>query len=560
MTVETSVKFCVTLRTKWDKKCYTFKENITHLQYNLVFGLQVIDAIGLDVDVTVYRVMEVFQQNAFGQLLDLNQILKGDNIEVRSFIVGSNTQCNSSVNRDIFRHQKLNRSIKRSPLKKDKSQENGLQYICNIQLFADRIHNRTNLEKTLVKARNMLYNITVENGTLVLKSFPYDSPIDCKDRVSYNTCKVSLPENKRRIPETNTPAEVNKMLFCALKKVDSYPDMIIEELCSKGFPYQLDANKTVLKLCESDWLMLNLKPNDNEILTLQMVHGIFSLILTLCSLVCLIITFFTYMCFKSMRTIPGKNNISLVFNLFWAQALTQFGIHQTKNPLVCTIVSIVTHYFWLASFCAMNICSFHMFRVFTSSLYSSLGRSKRTVVQYCFYIYTSPGIAISVYILIKLMVDGSQNLGYGGDVCFISDRISILIVLVTPAGLIILSNVILSGLAYWHIRSSPHVRCNAERRNDFKIYIRLLTVTGIAWPLIFLDILLPLSVFSFIALFANAMQGVFIFFAFICNKRVLHMYKLRSCKRCKHVSKSSQTYSARLKSIEQIPKKRNNQL
>ena len=50
-------------------------------------------------------------------------------------------------------------------------------------------------------------------------------------------------------------------------------------------------------------------------------------------------------------------------------------------------------------------------------------------------------------------------------------------------------------------------------------------VTGVAWPLMFIDAVLPLTVFSFIATFANALQGVFIFFAFICNKKVLGLYK-----------------------------------
>ena len=48
--------------------------------------------------------------------------------------------------------------------------------------------------------------------------------------------------------------------------------------------------------------------------------------------------------------------------------------------------------------------------------------------------------------------------------------------------------------------------------------------------MIFVDSILPLTAFSFIATFVNALQVVFIFCAFICNKKVLDLYKNLCCK------------------------------
>ena len=121
-------------------------------------------------------------------------------------------------------------------------------------------------------------------------------------------------------------------------------------------------------------------------------------------------------------------------------------------------------------------------------------------------------------------MDGFQHLGYGGAVCFLSKLVLIFAVLISPSVAIIIANFIFSVLAYRRIRCSPHVQSNFDG-NDFKIYVNLLTVTGVAWPLIFIDSVLPLTAFSFIATFANAPQCVSVLFAFICNKKVLGLYK-----------------------------------
>ena len=135
-----------------------------------------------------------------------------------------------------------------------------------------------------------------------------------------------------------------------------------------------------------------------------------------------------------------------------------------------------------------------------------------------------PVFIILIYIAVKVSVDGTQHLGYGGAVRFLAELVPIVAVLIVPAVAITIANFIFSVLAYMRIHCSSHVQSNLDR-NDFKIYVKLLTVTGVAWPLIFVDSVLPLTAFSFIATFANAFQGVFIFFAFICYKKVFGLYK-----------------------------------
>ena len=525
-------------------------DDTSNLRYEISFGLQIISA---DTNATMYLVMEAFRQQAVSKIVN-HQSLYFDIIDVSSFSIESIKQCNATI--DVVETGLVSRQNETQPfLTLDQSEisttnHNSFEYISRVSLYVEKTRNRTALELLLLQSRNTMYNLSVESGFVILKSFPYNSFSECiNQQQEKSLCYISVNNNDNQSQESAITVRVNKLLSCSLSQMENYTESIMAEICLKHIPFERVTNSSTLKLCNNDLPLLSMKPVATTMEPLQLANGIFSFICTVCSLVCLAFTFLTYMLFKSIRTIPGINNINLVFNLFWAQALTQFGVLQTSHPVACFALSIFTHYFWLGSFCSMNICSFHMFKVFTSPLYSQMGRSKAIILKYCLYIYLAPAITISIYILIKWLLDGSENLGYGGDVCFLSETVSIVIMFVIPASLIIILNAIFSGLAYWHIRSSPRVQSNKSRRNDFKIYVKLLTVTGIAWPLIFIDILLPLSPLSFVSTFANAFQGVFIFAAFICNKKVGSMYKMSCCKTQWIISKGSENQSTNLRTI-----------
>ena len=394
-------------------------------------------------------------------------------------------------------------------------------------------NNRSRLENDLMNFRNnWTYSILFETGVIKFRSHPYESTPECLDsntNQESNGCTIS-ESSQPVFAEITRLITVDKQLKCVLQKLPSNDNIIVEELCSKGMPFHFDKERACLVACKSDILQLSYSTVKStpalrrSVTTLSVAHAIFSLSCTCFSLLCLIITFVTYSLFKRIRTLPGLNNMNLTITLFGAQIFTQFGLWLTEHEGRCIMFGIVSHYFWLCTFCAMNVCSFHMFKVFTSVMYTSQNQSKWVIVKYCLYVYVIPIFVILTYIVVKVFVDDSQHIGYGGSVCFLSDLIPIIAVLISPAVAIIIANFIFSFLAYMRIRCSPHVQSTLDR-NDFKIYVKLLTVTGVAWPLIFIDSILPLTAFSFIATFANALQGVFIFCAFICNKKILDLYK-----------------------------------
>ena len=531
--------------------CGTLSEDTTNLYYELAFGVRIVHA---SIKPTLYSIMDMFSQH-IADLIINHQDLYFDIIEVIHSHIESIKDCNTTFAMNINETRNTPEFNTNTIYVKDQegkanTNPDQFDFVVRTSLHVDETENKTKLQNALLFFRNTTYNVSHEDGFVFLQSFPYDNYSDCPDQVQDQAlCSIDVSSNGDKYTDNAQTVEVNILLSCPLSHIENYTQGLMEEICSLRIPFEHVTKPGILTLCTRYLSELNIRHKDTTIEPFQLANGIFSFICTVCSLVCLGFTFLTYMLFKSIRTIPGVNNMNLVFNLFWAQALTQFGVLQVFNPSVCTVLSILTHYFWLGSFCAMNICSFHMFKVFTSPLYTAMGRSKAIIIKYCIFIYVTPAVVISIYVLIKWLIDGSNNLGYGGDVCFLSETISVVIMFITPASLIILLNAFFSGLAYSHIRSSPRVQSTKAKRNDFKIYVKLLTVTGIAWPMIFIDILLPLSAFSFVSTFANAFQGVFIFAAFICNRKVAGMYRKSCCNRGLFISKHCTHQSTNLKTI-----------
>ena len=512
-----AIDFCATGKTIVGDVCRPVIENTVDLRYGLTFGLRIIESAS-EKDITVLRLLETVRQQVIEQI----QFDVYDGLQFTSVTVSGIGPCvDILTNENFTKLETINTT-------------DDYFILVEADIIVDYTKNRSRLENNLINVRNnWTFVVRVETGYIIFTSHAHNLKSGCHKygiKQTNKGCTISESDGYTEFVDRLNQLTVNKLLECVLQKLPLDDEIIVEGLCSKGILFHSDTDKGSMVACKSDLLQLNYTTEKStpttrhSVSALSVKHAIFSFVCTCFSLLCLALTFLTYSLFKCIRTLPGINNMNLTLTLFGAQIFTQFGLWLTEHEARCIILGIITHYMWLCTFCAMNICSFHMFKVFTSLMYTSQNQSKWVIVKYCLYVYVMPVFVILIYIVVKVSVDGSQRLGYGGSVCFLSELVPIVAVLVLPAVAIIIANFVFSILAYRHIRCSPHVQSNLDR-NDFKIYVKLLTVTGVAWPLMFIDSVLPLTAFSFIATFANALQGVFIFIAFICNKKVLGLYK-----------------------------------
>ena len=540
-----STTFCPKGRTLFGRVCKLLIEETANLGYKLTFGVRLKNKIYpalVSLDVYCLRQELLKHSRTLGKNITVVQIdfdTGGDckDHKPANFVnpFPSRSQCGD--NQDIFvrRNSSLGSTLngRTTGITHELAISAETKLKLSVLLYVQNTKNRTELEEELLKFNNFVLNVSSSVGFLQLESFPIAAQTECRAASeNSNTCYYSIQDHgvyRNMIDDMEIKfVNVDGLLACVMTEIEKRKD-IVESLCTNIIPFKVSDDKLKIILCVKDWETLILREKPFRLDLFQYAHGILSLICTLLSVTFLFFTFCTYLLSRSLRNIPGMNIMNLVFALFWAQLLLQFGLWQTEYPNLCIFLGIANHYFWLASFFSMNVCSYHMFKVFHTLMLISESINKRIVIYYSSYIYGAPFIIISVFLIVISTTSNFKFSGYGKDICFLSNHTFVLVMFVAPALLVILTNIFFFAVAYWHIRSSPRLG-NMSNRNDFIIYFKLMTITGIAWILLFIDTLNPLSIFSFIAILASALQGVYIFIAFICNAKVCSLYRNWFCR------------------------------
>ena len=250
---------------------------------------------------------------------------------------------------------------------------------------------------------------------------------------------------------------------------------------------------------------------------------ILSFVCSCVSIVCLLITIVTYLLFEPLRTLPGKINLCLCVSLLIAQILQQFTIDVTEYKTACIIFGALIHFTWSATLFWMSASSFNLFRCFSPS---NLGRRdfQPSLGLYAIYVISMSALLVVANIGYNFLRDGS--VGYGKRICYISSTIGLLITFVSPVGVIVLTNTCFLSVTIWRISHTPKPEgSKSADRNNVLIYIKMSTLTGTCWIFGFLRILTDVDVFEILFIIANASQGLFIMMSFVCNRRVLAMFK-----------------------------------
>ena len=216
--------------------------------------------------------------------------------------------------------------------------------------------------------------------------------------------------------------------------------------------------------------------------------------------------------------------ISLLFVLSF-QALSYFAV---TNDTGCTIVGMILHFSWLSVFTSMQACNFHMFKVFTSIKPRSPTGSKffsRNIIKSIAYVYGVPLLVVLLHVTITSIVTQGMSIGYGGTSCTFQNRYTHILSGIIPIAIICVSNILIFIFTARTIYNTPKPERSHRDRNEMIIFLRLTSITGACWFLQLIDGFLPLSAFSYIAVICSSLQGLYIFLAFVVNKRNFAMMK-----------------------------------
>ncbi|KAL3864223.1 hypothetical protein ACJMK2_005927 [Sinanodonta woodiana] len=289
-------------------------------------------------------------------------------------------------------------------------------------------------------------------------------------------------------------------------------------------------NESSLRVCTDQYMTL---PNANIINSLMSeifgVDVILSVVCTSISLVCLLITFLVYLSIPKLQTIPGKNNMLLMLNLFLAQVMyLVFVMSSNFTDWLCKAIGILLHFLWLSTIFWLNICTFHMLKTFIWLRKPEAHRktSSKLILIYCITVITASVLFVAINIIGSLVISNMTQIGYGLGTCYISSGTMILYTFALPVGFVVISNLIMFLVVAYHIRSIPVVEKNVKHeRNNFIVLIKLSSLTGITWIVGFLHEWTDVSFLSYVFIILNASLGLIIMVSFTFNRRVFNLIR-----------------------------------
>ncbi|XP_078374612.1 uncharacterized protein LOC144658138 [Oculina patagonica] len=247
------------------------------------------------------------------------------------------------------------------------------------------------------------------------------------------------------------------------------------------------------------------------------------------SMISLILLLGIYIAVAELRTLPGKNLISLscamlLYHIFFL--LTS----QTDRPNLCMTVSVLLHYFLLSSFCWMGIMAFDVAKTFgwkEQAARSRSGDSTKALIKYSIFAWTTP--AVIVITSVTLDRTDTVNIGYAEVFCWIANGKALLLVLGVPVALILIFNFVALSctmVSIWKVQKTTRRLADQSNQTNLPIlYIKLSSALGFTWILGFIVPFAQVEFLGYLFVILNSLQGFFIFLAFVANRRTINKVK-----------------------------------
>ena len=154
----------------------------------------------------------------------------------------------------------------------------------------------------------------------------------------------------------------------------------------------------------------------SQMINKDQILGWITVVCFMLSIPSLVVLLITYSMFSELRKLPGKNLMNLATSLlmsaiFWL--ITSFT-NPEQYPKLCTAMTIVQHYFLVASFASMSVISFHTCKTFARKMpapKSSRNHERRLFIIYFALIWFLPAVFATTCFLLD--ANSIMSLGYG---------------------------------------------------------------------------------------------------------------------------------------------------
>ena len=483
-----------------------------YLRYKMAFGFSVEAAISMPMDKVLLAYLNHLKCTIKSQLSNSNNT---SNMFETILIVGNQT-CNSSISAGTT--------------------FSGAIYF---NIFLNSSVLRVKIEKTL---GDFIYRIDVNNSYKFtnVKHFPNQSayglpsklPLDSLD----SNCYLQIPSpDMQNHSQGYIQSKVSPLLLCKQISLDKTEYKINHIGPGHSNLFLLRKMKLLsfdqfdvtphgdVRVCVDVLRELNYFDDElaNDLWTITTVCNTFSI-------VCLVLALVTYLLFPSLRTVPGKLIICFMIILLLTLLCETLSYTIANTPHGCVIIGIFRHFLWLGVFSSMHVCNFHMFKVFrqkTNNAFNNVLHQRKILCKYFIYAAFCPLSFVIISIITHFLIHKNSSMGYGGVRCFIVNDVLRIIFFILPIGIICFSNAAFFISTIFQIHNTRVVASNREARNDFLIFVKLTTITGVSWVFQIIDSFLTISAFSYFSTTLNSLQGTLVCFAFIANKNFYSLYR-----------------------------------
>uniref|UniRef100_A0A8C7R6C2 Adhesion G protein-coupled receptor L3 n=1 Tax=Oncorhynchus mykiss TaxID=8022 RepID=A0A8C7R6C2_ONCMY len=240
----------------------------------------------------------------------------------------------------------------------------------------------------------------------------------------------------------------------------------------------------------------------------------------LLSLVCLLISLFTFCFFRGLQSDRNTIHKNLCISLFIAESLFLVGINRADQPIACAVFAALLHFFFLAAFTWMFLEGVQLYIMLVEVFESEHSRKRY------FYLvgYGVPALVVAVSAAVDYRSYGTDR------VCWLRLDTYFIWSFIGPATLIIMLNVIFLGIAlYKMFHHTAILKPDSGCLDNIKSWvigaIALLCLLGLTWAFGLMYVNESTVIMAYLFTIFNSLQGMFIFiFHCVLQKKVRKEY------------------------------------
>ena len=252
------------------------------------------------------------------------------------------------------------------------------------------------------------------------------------------------------------------------------------------------------------------------------------------SCICLVLHLIAFLIVPDLRNLSGKNLASLCLVLLGAYSTFILSVFGEPGKQECFILAAAMYYFFLSSFCWMNVMALDIWRTLrlaTSELRVSSGTQWVKFVVYSLYGWLMPAAALVLLVTLDLMrPEGMAEEYYpflGERWCWFGHRKALLVFFAAPLMAIMVVNIVLfissARIIAETTQSTAKMTSCSPHQHQFKLYMRLALLMGVSWISGIVAGYLQLEAIWYIFVLFNTLQGVLLFLGFTCTRKVWHV-------------------------------------